>query len=40
MFNEMELEEKQKKISEIIKKYINPGLLQKTWNIDGLLVTK
>jgi hypothetical protein len=38
MLNEEELE-KQKKISEIIKKYIKPDLLSKNWDADGLLVT-
>ena len=38
--NQEELEKKQKRIIEIIKTYIKPDLLQKTWNIDGLLVTK
>ena len=38
MLNEEELE-KQKKISEIIKKYIKPDLLSKTWDTDGLIVT-
>ena len=38
--NQEELEEKQKRVIEIIKNYIKPDLLQKTWNIDGLLVTK
>ncbi len=36
MINEEDLEKKQKKIYEIIQNYINPDLLLKTWNIDGL----
>ena len=38
MINEDNLEKKQKKILEIIKDYIKPDLLQKTWNNDGLRV--
>jgi len=38
MLNEKELE-KQKKIAEIIKKYIKPDLLTKNWDTDGLIVT-
>ena len=38
MINEEELERKQNHIKEIIKNYIRPELLQKTWNMDGLLV--
>ena len=40
MINEEELEKKQKRISETIKDYINPDILKKTWNLDGLLVNK
>ena len=38
MSNVENLEKKEKKISDIIKNYINPDLLKKTWNIDGLKV--
>jgi hypothetical protein len=38
MIDEENLEKKQKGISEIIKNYINPDLLTKNWNKDGLLV--
>ena len=39
MLNEEELEKRQKKVIEIIKNYIKPDLLLKSWNIDGLMVT-
>ena len=38
MLNAKDLE-KQKKITEIIKKYIKPDLLTKNWDTDGLIVT-
>ena len=40
MINEDDLEKKQKKVLEIIKDYIKPDLLLKTWNNDGLRVIK
>jgi hypothetical protein len=39
MINEEQLEKRQKKVIEIIKNYIKPDLLLKSWNIDGLMVT-
>ena len=38
MINEEDLEKKQKKVFKIIQNYINPYLLLKSWNIDGLKV--
>jgi hypothetical protein len=38
--NQEELEKKQKRVIEIIKAYIKPDLLLKTWNVEGLLVNK
>lgn len=40
MIDEEEYQKKQNKIIEIIKYYIKPDLLSKTWNNDGILVTK
>ncbi len=40
MINEENKDKKQKGISEIIENYINPDLLNKDWNSDGLLVIK
>ena len=40
MINEEQLEKRQKKVIEIIKNYIKPDLLLKSWNIDGLMVNK
>ena len=39
MINEEQLEKRQKKVIEIIKNYIKPDLLLKSWKIDGLMVT-
>lgn len=39
MIDEEELEKRQNKILEIIKDYIKPSLLSKTWNTDGIIVT-
>ena len=39
MLNE-ELEQNQKRISEMIKNYIKPDLLLKSWNNEGLKVIK
>ena len=39
MINEEEdLGKKEKRISDIIKNYINPDLIKKNWNSDGLKV--
>jgi hypothetical protein len=38
MIDEEKLEKRQKKIIEIIKNYIKPDLLSKSWNTDGLIV--
>ena len=38
MINGEDLEKKEKRISDIIKNYINPDLLAKNWNTDGLNV--
>ena len=40
MINEENKDKNQKGISEIIENYINPDLLNKDWNSDGLLVIK
>ena len=39
MIDEEELEKRQNKVLEIIKDYIKPSLLSKTWNTDGIIVT-
>jgi hypothetical protein len=39
MIDEEELEKRQNKVLEIIKDYIKPDLLSKTWNTDGIIVT-
>ena len=39
MIYEEELEKRQNKVLEIIKDYIKPSLLSKTWNTDGIIVT-
>ena len=38
MIDEEELEKRQNKVLEIIKDYIKPDLLSKSWNTDGLIV--
>jgi hypothetical protein len=40
MIDEDQLEKRQKKVNEIIKNYIKPDLLLKSWNKDGLMVNK
>jgi hypothetical protein len=40
MIDEDKLEKRQKNVIEIIKNFIKPDLLLKSWNIDGLMVNK